>query len=462
MSMDRTRQAVLFPDLFRRPLHVAFSETDTSSDGGAVLVKAADARLGLTAALAGALSDRRDPAKVVHAGQQLLAQRIYGLACGYEDANDAARLSDDPLHRLLLERDPQAGPGLASQPTLSRFENAADAPTLLRLGTVLAERVIAAQRRRRRGRARWITVDLDVTDDATHGAQQLSFFHGHYDTWCYLPLLAFLRLDREPEQYLVGALLRPGNAAPTLGVRGLLARLLPCLRQAFPGAHILVRLDGGFAHPALLTWLEEQPRVDYVIGLPGNAVVRRKVRPLLRQAQKLSRRSGWTEHVYGEIRYAAQTWPHARRVLVKAEVVVDPSGRKPPRENPRFVVTSLRRGTPQRLYERLYCARGEIENRLKELQHDLALGRTSCMRFAANQLRVLLSAAAYALLQVVRQAAAGTAHARAQAGTLRLLFLKLAARVVTSVRRIVVHLPATALARESWRALALRLGAQPG
>jgi hypothetical protein len=216
MRDSTTTSCLLFPDLFDRPLTAVFDVPNASSDGGAVLLKAADRRLGLIPRLAAALVDDRQPGKVRHALGDLLAQRLYGLALGYEDANDAARLADDPVHKLLLGRDPIAGDALASQPTLSRFENGVRRGELLALGEALFEVVLDRHAKRRR-KVRRITVDLDITDDATHGAQQLSFFNGFYGSWCYLPLLAYLTFDREPEQYLCAAALRPGNA-PVISV----------------------------------------------------------------------------------------------------------------------------------------------------------------------------------------------------------------------------------------------------
>ena len=189
-----------------------FDKRQSSSDGGAILLKAADRRMQLTEALAACLKDERQPGKVDHAIEELLAQRIFGIACGYADANDAARLAEDPVHKMLIGRDPVEGADLASQPTLSRFENVPDRKQLYRMGEALADRVIERHGRRLHGRAQRITLDLDVTDDPTHGAQQLSFFNSHYDTWCYLPLLGFLSFNDEKEQYLCPAVLRPGNA----------------------------------------------------------------------------------------------------------------------------------------------------------------------------------------------------------------------------------------------------------
>ena len=456
---DTVPQTVLFPDLLDKPVVAIFDQPHASSDGGAVLLKAAERRYGLIDRFARCLIDDRQPGKVQHPLEDLLAQRIFGLACGYPDANDADRLADDPIHKLLLGRDPIAGAPLASQPTISRFENDHGTQALYQMGRALADAVIERHRRRLHGRARRITIDLDPTDDPTHGAQQLTFFNGHYDTWCYLPLLAFVTFDDEPEQYLCAAVLRPGNAPASRGARGVVWRLLPLLRTAFPKARFLVRLDGGFATPEILDLLDAEPALDYVVAMAENAVLTRAAERAMVDARARSEKSGQTEHVYTDTQYAARTWGRERRVVIKAEVV-HLAGRDP-RDNARFVITTLRQSA-RFVYEQVYCARGDIENRIKELHDGLHIGRTSCSRFWANQLRVLLTAAAYVLMQELRLRAARTACAHAQVSTLRERLLKLGVSVVTSVRRIVLHLPTSTPFVDAWRHIALALGAQTG
>jgi hypothetical protein len=429
-----------------------------SSDGGAVLLKAADQRLGLTERLSGCIYDPRRSASVVHEIEDLVRQRVFALACGYPDCNDAARLANDPILKLLVDRDPGRGDALATQPTLSRFENSVKGLTLFRMGSALADLVIERHRRRRRGRARTITLDLDPTDDPTHGAQQLSFFNGHYDSWCYLPVLGFLSFDEEPEQYLCVAVLRAGNAPAKLGTLGILRRLIERLRRAFPKARLRVRLDGGFAAPEILDFLDAERRLDYVVAMAKNKVLKRRAERLMGRARKRSRQSGATAHVYGECRYAAGTWSRKRRIIIKAEVVRLPG--RDPRNNPRFLVTNLKQ-TPRWIYEQVYCERGDIENRIKELHHGLEIDRTSCPSFWANQLRILLTAAAYVLMQELRLQARGTSLARAQVTTLREHLVKLGVRVIVSVRRIVMHFPASFPYLDSWKRIARALGAVP-
>jgi len=438
-----------------KPVVARFDQPQASSDGGAILLKAVDDRLGLTWQLASTIRDRRQAGKVAHPLRDLLRQRIFGLACGYSDCNDAARLVDDPIHKLLLERDPIAGAPLGSQPTLSRFENAVGRADLYRLGTALADAVLTYHRERLGDGVRLITIDLDATDDPTHGQQELALFNGYYDTWCYLPLIATVTFNTEPIQHVVAALLRPGTGAPTRGVRGVLRRLVTKLRASFPRARLRVRADAGFADAKLLTFLEAA-EVEYVLGLAGNRRLDKRVRRLLGRARMQARTTGATATLYGETRYAARRWERKRRIIMKAEVLCYPGRSR--KDNPRFLVTNL----PQRpvtVYTRLYCGRGDMENRLKELQQGLAMDRTSCSRFAANQLRLLFSIAAYVLFQVLQGVARATAAGTAQVWTLRERLLKVAVWVECSVRRIVLHLPQAFPWRDTWRELAQALTA---
>lgn len=457
MRDDTTGQCVLFKDLFGKLVVARFDQPESSSDGGAVVLKACDERLGLTEALAGCLRDPRQQWKVEHSFHDLIRQRVYGIACGYEDCNDAARLSEDPVHKLLVDRDPREGAALASQSTLSRFENALGPKSLMRMGVALTDTVIARHRKRLRGRVKRITVELDPTDDPTHGGQQLTFFNGHYDTWCYLPVAGFIQFDEEPEQYLFCYVLRPGNANAKLGATGILRRVLERLRKAFPKAKLRVRLDGGFAGPEMFEFLEAEG-VEYVVAMAENAVLKRLAEPLMKKVRRMSKKSGQTEHLYEECRYAAKSWNRERRVIIKAEVVR--LGSREPRDNARFVVTNLRLG-PQRVYEAVYCQRANIENRIKELHYGLCIDRTSCTSFWANQMRVMLTAAAYVLMQELRLRAAGTSCARAQVTTLRERLFKLGAWLERSVRRIVIHLPERAPWRSEWCRVARSLGAAP-
>lgn len=456
MNEPTITQTVLFADLTDRPLVATFDQPHASSDGGAILLQAADRQLGLLAALTATVPEGRDPARVTHSVGDLLAQRVFAIACGHPDGNDGDRLADDPIHKLLLGRDPIDGSRLASQPTISRFEHTAAPRMLLAMSHALADTVIARHRRRRRG-VRVITIDLDVTEDQTHGAQQLTFFNGFYDHWCYLPLVGTLTFDDEARQYLVAAILRPGNAAGTAGVVSLLHRLLPKLWRAFPGTRLRVRLDAGFATPAIFAHLEAAG-VEYVVAMGNNAVLARHAEPYIAPLRPMVVVTQDTATTYGEAAYQAGTWTAPRRAIIKAEVVWH-QGREP-RDNPRFVITNLRQ-TPEWIYTHVYCARGDSENRLTELKHGLAFGRTSCTRFWANQLRITLTAAAFALWQELQLRADRTTLRGAQVPRLRQALITIGVQVVRSVRRIVLHFPRSHPDAAPWTRLARALGAVP-
>jgi hypothetical protein len=272
--------------------------------------------------------------------------------------------------------------------------------------------------------------------------------------------VGFLTFDQEVEQYLVTAVLRPGNAPGSAGAVGLLRRLIERLTEAFPKAKIRVRLDGGFAAPEVLAFLDCEPKVEYLVNFAGNTVLKRQAESTMKRVRRVSKVSKKTEHVYGECQYRTRkTWPWKRRVIYKAEVV-RAEGKKP-KDNPRFVVTNMKQ-SPRWLYEEVYCQRGDLENRIKELHYGMEIGRTSCTSFWANQFRVAMTAAAYVCMQELRLGLAGTASARAQVSILRERFLKIGARVIVSVRRIVLHLPRSFPYFHSFHRLALSLGARSG
>lgn len=450
----RNRQSVIYPECFSKPIVAQFDQPSASSDGGGLLLGALDHSLGLTERLASVLEDDRDPSKIDHTYAELFRQRVFSIALGYPDGNDAAKLAADPVLKELCGRRAIQGAPLASQPTLSRFENAPRARELVRLGRALESFVIARHKKRRGRKVRRITIDLDPTDDPTYGQQQFTFFHGHYDTWCYLPIFGFLTFDDEPEQHLFFARLRPGNAPASRGTIPILRRTVAALRQAFPKAKLRVRLDGGFATPAIFECLEEL-QVEYVVGMPKNDRLLKLSTPWRHWAEYLSTTHGRPVQFFGNFSYRAHTWPKSRRIVVKAEVThID--GREP-RENPRFVVTNIPQA-PEKVYD-FYRGRGEIENRIKELLYGLEIDRTSCTRFLANQFRVLQSATAYVLFQELRLRARRTALGRAQVRTLREKLLKIGAWVEESVRRIVIHFPAAYPWQELWNRIARATGA---
>ena len=456
MTSNPTTECFLFPELFDRPVRVQFDEPAMTSDAGLLLLKATDRRLGLTERVLPYLPDGRGASRVRHDILALLQQRVYGLAAGYEDCNDAARLGSDPLFKMLLGRDPITGADLATQPTLSRFENAFKAQDLRLLHDVLMNAVIENHRHRRHGKARVITIDLDTTVDPTHGAQQLTLFNGFHGMWCYRPLLGFIQFDTESDQYLCLTMLRSGRAPDKCGVLFALQRLIPKLRKAFPKSRIRVRLDAGFGAPEILNFLDATPRLEYVVGIAKNKRLLARVRRPMAEARRLSKESEESERVYADCLYRARKWPAKRRVLVKAEITRFPG--RDPKDNPRFVVTNMTKSA-EWIYKHVYCERGDSENRIKELKDGLQIDRTSCSSFLANQFRFFMTAMAYILMQEIRFRARRTSLARAQVTTLRNRLFKIGARVVVSVRRMVLHLPRSFAYRDEWGRIALALGA---
>jgi len=459
VTTESTAQSVFFPDLISKPVVAAFDQAHSSSDGGALLLKAIDEKLGLSEQLAACLRDRRQAGKVRHGLSELVEQRLFAIALGYPDGNDCNDLADDPIHKMLVGRSPVHGDRLASQSTVSRFENAPETVELYRLVETIADAVLERHRRRLGRRAKVVTLDFDPTVDPTHGQQAFSFYHGHYRTHCFLPLVGTIQFNRESKQRILCSVLRPGDARAALGLVPLLERLLPKVQSMFPKARIRIRLDGGFGTPEVLDFLDELAGVEYVVGLANWAPLKTRAKKAQVEAKRAHRRTGRTTQVFGETAYQTKTtWPRPRRVIFKAEVV-DYADREP-RPNLRFVVTNMKR-TPKGVYI-WYCKRGDPENRIKELKEGLAMDRTSCSSFFANQFRVQLTVAAYVLLQELAQQARHTKYRDAQVTRLREKLLKLPAWIEESVRRVVVHLPASWPGERDWQRVAVAVGATPG
>jgi hypothetical protein len=440
-----------FEGLFEKTVVSRFDSELRTSDAGASLLAAVDRRTKLTETLCSLLHDERDPMRVEHSYLDLLRQRVFSIGMGYPDCNDSALIGKDPMMKLACGRAPGAEGGLASQPTLSRFEHGLDGRDLVALERGLEEAAVR-RLRKRHPKPRRITIDLDPSVDPTHGQQPFAYFNGHYDTWCYLPMLGFLSVDGDPEQYLFHARLRPGIAKEVRGTIPLLRRTVERLRRAFRKPRILVRLDAGFAYPQIFAVLEEL-KVEYVVAMGGNAALFEKAAVHMSAVRSLAERFQSTMALFGESRYKTRSWNRDRRVVFKAEVVH--AAGKPLRDNARFVITNLRNG-PERVWQ-IYCKRGDSENRIKELKNDLEIDRTSCTSFLANQARVLLTAIAYVLFQELRAALHGTELERSMVGTLRLRLLKIGATVTESVRRIVVSMPSSYPWKDLWRRAAAQV-----
>ena len=411
---DCNDELFVFPSFDRRKIEASFQGGEVSSDGGVMLLREADRRLGLTRALDAALPDPRDPELITHAQIDLLRQRIYGLAAGYEDLNDHDTLRHDLAWQSAVERDQALG----SSPTLCRLEARASRPSAVAMHAVLLEKFIASFA----AAPAELVLDFDATDDRIHGLQEGRFFHGYYGDWCFLPLYVFCG-----EQLLV-SYLRPSNIDAARHAPAILKLLVARLRQAWPQVRIIFRGDSGFCRWKMLRWCERHG-VDYLVGLAKNTRLLALASELLQQAAAGHAQSQDKQRLFGWLDYAAGTWDRSRRVIAKAEHSDQGS-------NPRFVVTSLQ-GEAQRIYDEVYCARGEMENRIKEQQLGLFSDRTSCHGWWANQLRLLLSSAAYVLLETIRRVGLrGTELCKAQATTIRLKLLKIGTVIVRNTRRI--------------------------
>lgn len=448
-----TQPNALFEGIFHKPVISKFDSELRTSDGGASLLGVIDRRTNLTQELCGHLRDRRAPRQVQHTYLDLFRQRVFSIALGYPDGNDSARIGADPAMKLLCGRGSDDRQALASQPTLSRFEHGMSGREIVALGRGLEQSAIA-RLRRRHPNAKVITIDLDPTVDPTHGQQPFAFFNGHYDTWCYLPMLGFLSVDGHAEQYLFHARLRPGVAKESHGTIALLRRTVKQLRSAYRKPRIRVRLDGGFAYPQIYEALEEL-RVEYIVAMPQNSVLASRSVRHMRAARFLTERFGVTTTFYGESRYAAKSWNRERRIVFKAEVVHAEG--KSDRDNARYLVTNLRH-KPERVWN-IYCKRGDSENRIKELKNDLEIDRTSCTSFLANQMRVLLTAVAYTLYQELRGTLRGTELERGMVSTLRQRLLKIGATITETARRIVISMSSCHPWKNLWELAAARVTA---
>jgi hypothetical protein len=419
---DCNRDTFDFSSIGPKAVVADFTGGRLTTDAGALLLREIGQKLGLFDALDRAIPDPRWLPIVVHDQKAMLAQRIVAIALGYEDLNDHQALRSDPALQLAAGKDPDEALPLASPPTLCRLENRVDHKALVQVAEVLVDQFLASHL----DPPEHLILDFDATDDPVHGQQEGRFFHGYYDHHCFLPLYVFCGDE------LLAAYLRPSNIDAAKHSRAVLKLLVGKLRVAWPAVKITIRGDSGFCRWRLMRWCDSHG-IGYVIGLARNTVLERAARDEIERAERQFRRTGRPQRVFGSFSYAAGSWDRPRRVIAKAEH----TARGP---NPRFVVVNVP-GDPQELYEDVYCQRGEMENRIKEQQLGLFADRTSCHRFLANQFRLLLSSAAYVLVQALRRTAlAGTELARAQVGTIRLKLFKVAARVVVSVRRVVFQL----------------------
>jgi DDE family transposase len=445
-----------FTPVESRKVVAAFDGGTMTSDAGAMLLGATDKQIRLVERFAGCFSDHRVADLIEHSVRSLVGQRVFGLALGYEDLIDHDQLRHDPVMAVLggklaakrADCAPLAGKSTLNRLELGRSEPSRyhkisyDAAAIERLFVDLFLEAHSAPPAQ-------IILDLDATDDPVHGDQEGRFFHGYYDTYCYLPLYVFCG------RHLLAAKLRPANIDASAGSIEELARIIAQIRQRWPEVRILLRADSGFAREALMAWCENND-VDFLFGLAKNARLKAEITAELGEAQEQSQRTGKPARRFKDFIWRTlKSWSQARRVVAKAEWTGGEA-------NPRFVVTSLARAEHEarHLYEKLYCARGEMENRIKECQLDLYADRTSTHTMRANQLRLWFASMAYVLIAALRRIGlAHTQFARAACGTIRLKLLKIGALVRTSVRRVKLAMPSAFPHQTEYRAAYCALAA---
>ena len=440
-----TQSSFEFGGAWSRSVLARFDGGEITSHAGGLLLREVDRQIKLLNRLSECFLDGRTQSRVKHSVREMVAQRIYGLALGYEDLNDHEQLREDPL-LMLLAGSANAETPLAGKSTLNRLELAAEAGEEDRykkvhydaeaIDAVLVDIFLEAHTEP----PPQIVIDLDTTDLALHGHQEQRFFHGFYYHYCYLPLYIVCG------EHLLGVRLRPANIDASAGALVEVERIIKQVRESWPEVKIILRADSGFCRESLMSWCEAH-QVDYVFGFARNERLRRIIEPEMQQAAVLHRQTGQPARLFAEFAYETNTsWSRPRRVVAKAEQIEG-------KENPRYVVTSLEavNWPARKLYEELYCARGDMENRIKE-QYSLFAGRVSAATLRANQLRLYLSAAAYVLMSAFRRLAlAGTSWARAQCQTIRLQLLRIGAQVRITVRKVWISI---ASSYPHWRVFA--------
>jgi len=426
--MEQNKQITLqFASISGKKVTADFTGGDVTSDVGVLVMRETANRMGIIEQLATAIHDKRHQSYVKHEIIELLTQRILQISCGYEDANDSDDLRIDPGFKASCDRLPSEA-DLASQPTITRFENSISKKDLYRIAEVFVDQFVASYDTPPEA----IVLDIDDTDDETHGAQQLSFFNGYYNEYCYMPLFIFEGQTGK----LITSILRPGKRPDGKQIRAIIKRVIKRIRKAWPTVGILIRGDSHFATPKLYSWCDKH-NVYYILGLSKNSILKEQAQSTLAAAHRRYETFGEKARIYKEIHYQASSWHRALRVIIMAEV--SDTG-----ENFRFIVTNLECGKPSFLYETAYCGRGQMENLIKEHKIALRSGRTSCHSFIANCFRLMLHSAAYVIMHTLREKAlAGTALAHAQFDTIRLKLLKIGAEVREMKTKLHFVLPAS-------------------
>lgn len=420
-----TSEQLVFSSICGNKVTAVFDDHRVTSDAGALVLREVEQQVKVIDALTDAIVDPRHPSYVRHEVWEMIAQRVFQIALGYDDANDCDTLKGDPAIKIAAERHPVEDPDLASQPTISRLENMVTRKDLLRIAYALCDLFIASYKRR----PKVIVIDMDCTTDTVHGEQQLRFFNAYENEYCFQPFHVYEGLSGK----LITAVLRPGKTPTHREVMAVLKRVVKKLKEAWPKTKFLFRGDSHFAKPKVFDWLDSQG-IFYTTGLSSNSALRKRSEATLEQARERFERCRRKVRQYASFYYAAKTWSCPRRVILRAEASCHGV-------DPRYVITNVS-APPKLLYEKLYCSRGAVELMIKEHKRHLQSDRTSCHRFEANQFRLFLHSAAYILMHTLRSTLLkGTDLARAQFDTIRLRLLKIGARVQILKTKVVFHLP---------------------
>ena len=440
--METSQITLSFANVSGKKIEADFDGGTTTSDGGVLLLRQAEARTGIVNRLVGAMSDRRHQSYIDHTYTDLIRQRVFQIACGYEDANDSDDLRSDPGLKIACERLPLTGDDLASQPTMSRLENSVTRSDLYRMGEALLETFIESYDKP----PKKLILDIDDTDDPTHGSQQLTLFHAYYDEYCYLPI----HLYEGETGKLITTLLRPGRRIRGREAAAILKRVLDHLIMVWPKTKITLRGDSHFSTPEVHD-LCDGYGIDFILGQAINKKLKALGEPLMELAAALAEQTDEPVRLFDSFDYRAGSWSRPRIIIYKAEITQG-------KTNPRFVVTNIRNRTPKFLYEKVYCARGRMEGFIKNHKTFLHSDRTSCHRFPANQFRLFLHSAAYVLLHAIKHIGMqGTQWTTSNFDTIQLRVPKIGARVREQATRIRFHFPTSYPLKDLMKTIVLNL-----
>ena len=440
---EYTKQLTFFKDIFGKKVEVDFNGGEVSSDGGLLFLRETESKLKIIKRITEVLRDKRHPAYVKHQIAELLTQRVFQIASGYEDANDSNDLRNDPIMKIACEKLPSSDSILASQPTMSRFENTFSRTDLYRIAKIFVDIFIASYKTPPKG----IIIDIDDTDDPTHGNQQLSLFNAYHNTYCYMPL----HIYEGKSGKLITTILRPGKRPSGKEIVMILKRIVKEIRTRWPRVGIIFRGDSYYSCPEVFDFCKKHS-IKYILGLIGRKPMLKKVQNLVDKAKELYSLNNKSVKLFGEFHYKANSWSEPERIIVKAEHNNKGS-------NTRFIVTNIENTNRKMIYQLIYCNRGAMELMIKAHKNHLRSDKTSCSSFQANQFRLFLHSIAYVLLHAFREKhLKGTQFAKAQFDTIRLRLLKIGARVRVLSTKVKIHLPTSFPLKEDFYIICCSLG----